>query len=300
MSRAYPGNSPAKGFPARGVPAGYLLGRDIVKPAALNLNKHFNVMDLRQMKSVRIGALAYPAAQAEHVLQRYCKHIFVLNDSEEYPYTFRGSGTALRFGNEHFVFCCGHQFPDLEPDVIAIRPFSALDKTVTASTLHRPRMTAENAGDDLLDMRAFEFVVGNYAIPNLGSDFLAVDETSMWPTGSRQQHQFMVFGYPYGRQDVDYEVRHITARVTSVGGTYDGQSASPGVHRLRMDRTEQFDPDGMSGGPVFYVGGEGGSYFMGFAGVVIRGSASSEILHFIEAKVIRHFAATVPSRPMTP
>ncbi|CAM2886322.1 hypothetical protein JHFBIEKO_2540 [Methylobacterium mesophilicum] len=256
-------------------------------------------MDLTMLKSVRIGALSYDASQAEHVLQRYCKHIFVLNDSDDYPYSFRGSGTALRFGDQHFVFCCGHQFPDLEPDVIAIRPVVAQDKTITASSLLRPQATEENAGDDLLDMRAFEFVPANYAIPNLGSDFLSLDETSLWPAGTRKPDRFLVFGYPYGRQDVDFDERHVTARVTSVNGTYEGRSASPGVHRLLMERVEAFDPDGMSGGPVFYVGGTGGAFFIGFAGVVIRGSARSEILHFVDASVIRNFAATVPARPLS-
>jgi hypothetical protein len=264
----------------------------------LDLNRLYGVMDLAMLKSVRIGALSYPASQAEHVLQRYCKHIFVLNDSDAYPYSFRGSGTALRFGNQHFVFCCGHQFPDLEPDVIAVRPACAPDKTITASSLHRPRATEENCGDDLVDMRAFEFVTANYALPNLGSDFLPLDETSLWPAGTRSPDRFLVFGYPYGRQDVDYDRGHITARVTSVNGTYDGRSASPGVHRLRMDRVESFDPDGMSGGPVFYVGGTSSAFFIGFAGVVIRGGAQSEILHFIDASVIRRFAATVPVRPL--
>ncbi len=57
----------------------------------VDLNRLYGVMDLAMLKSVRIGALSYPASQAEHVLQRYCKHIFVLNDSDAYPYSFRGT-----------------------------------------------------------------------------------------------------------------------------------------------------------------------------------------------------------------
>ena len=261
------------------------------------LNRLFGIMDLRQLKSVRIGALAYPAERAEHVLQRYCKHIFVLNESDEHPYSFRGSGTAVRFGQQHFVFCCGHQFSDLAPDTIAIRPLAARDKTVTASRLHVPRAAGEHEDDDFLDMRGFEFDVGNYPIPNFSSDFLPLDETSLWPHGSRSDHRFFAVGYPFDRQDVDYDLPHVTARVTLVGGTYDGQSASPYVHRLKMRRTEQFDPDGMSGGPVFYAGGSAGDYYMGFAGIVIRGSAQSDVLHFVEAQFLRHFADHIPACP---
>jgi hypothetical protein len=57
-----------------------------------------------------------------------------------------------------------------------------------------------------------------------------------------------------------------------------------------------FNPGGMSGGPVFYLGGTLGDYFMGFAGIVIRGSKSSEILHFLAADFVRHFASNTPER----
>ena len=83
---------------------------------------------------------------------------------------------------------------------------------------------------------------------------------------------------------MDYLLPHITARATQVTGTYDGKSNSPHVHRLEMNRKENFDADGMSGGPVFYIGARGiARYFIGLAGMVIRGSQTSDILHFIEA-----------------
>ena len=255
---------------------------------------------LSRAKSVRVGALPHPAADAERVLHRYCKHIFVLNDSEVYPYSFRGSGAAVRFGAQHLMFCTAHQFSDLEPDRIAIVPSVARNKTITASTLHVTRPDDPAMDGEHLDVRAFEFKVGNYDIPNLTSDFFPVDETSLWPAGSLPAHRFFVFGFPFERQSVDYETPRIDARVVAVGATYDGPSAADWVHRIRMDRKETFDPDGMSGGPVFYLGRRAADFFMGFAGIVVRGGASSELLHFVEARLLRHFADAVPSAPITP
>ena len=254
---------------------------------------------LSRAKSVRVGALSHPAADAERVLHRYCKHIFVLNDSDEYPYSFRGSGAAIRFGAQHLMFCTSHQFSDLEPDRIAIVPSVARTKTITASTLHvtHPHDPADDG--EYLDVRAFEFRVEKYDIPNLTSDFFSIDETSLWPSGSLSTHRFFVFGFPFKRQSVDFDTPRIDARVVAVGATYDGKSAADWVHRIRMDRREPFDPDGMSGGPVFYLGRRGADFFMGFAGIVVRGSASSELLHFIEAGFLRHFADIVPAGPIT-
>jgi hypothetical protein len=110
----------------------------------------------------------------------------------------------------------------------------------------------------------------------------------------------LIFGYPTKLQDVDYEKPRVAARITVVNGIYDGVSNSPYVHRLRMERTRQFDPDGLSGGPVFYLGGKPENYFIGFAGMVIHGSAASEILHFLEADFLRHFAEKMPVGPHIP
>jgi hypothetical protein len=161
--------------------------------------------------------------------------------------------------------------------------------------MHLPTISDENCDTDYIDARGFQFRVENYDMEGLSSDFLNVDKTMIWPNGDIGK--FLIFGYPTKLQDVDYEKPRVAARITVVNGIYDGISNSPYVHRLRMERTRQFDPDGLSGGPVFYLGGKPENYFIGFAGMVIRGSAGSELLHFLEADFLRHFAERVPSGP---
>ncbi len=40
----------------------------------------------------------------------------------------------------------------------------------------------------------------------------------------------------------------------------------------------------MSGGPVFYTGRIGVSFFIGWAGMIMRGGDNSEYLHFLAAQ----------------
>jgi hypothetical protein len=162
------------------------------------------------------------------------------------------------------------------------------NSTITASSLFAPTVTEENSDSDWIDVRAFEYKIENYEIQNLATEFFPAADKRIWPAESRGN--FFVFGYPSERQDIDYEKPHIQAHVVEVGGTYDGPSHSPYVHRLKMDRKEKFDADGMSGGPVFYIGGKAGTYFAGLAGIVIRGSRTSDILHFIEASFLQSMA----------
>jgi hypothetical protein len=58
-----------------------------------------------------------------------------------------------------------------------------------------------------------------------------------------------------------------------------------------MDRKAIFQTDGMSGGSVFYIGRAAGSFFIGFAGMIIRGSETSEIIHFVDANFLAQMAA---------
>ena len=69
-----------------------------------------------------------------------------------------------------------------------------------------------------------------------------------------------------------------------VRGEYAGVTIAPYLHRIRMDRNQTFDADGMSGGPVFYLGCSRRRFSIGFAGMIMRGSATSDFLHFVPAE----------------
>ncbi len=247
------------------------------------LERLLGIMGSKQARQVRIGSLWYDPANVEHVLHRYCKHLFIHTGSTQFPYQFFGSGTAIKYGDRHFVFCCGHQIDTVSPDNVAIY-IKSENSTATASLLLRPNITADNSDTDWIDVRALEYIVKNYKIPNLSREFFSVDTDVSWPASSTGR--FLLFGYPTERQDVDYEEPHIRAHVVEVGAIYDGPSNSPHVHRVKMDRKIAFQADGMSGGPVFYLGRAAGSFFVGFAGIIIRGSATSEIIHFVDASFV--------------
>jgi hypothetical protein len=138
-------------------------------------------------------------------------------------------------------------------------------------------------------VRALEYTIENYNIAGLNQEFFSVERGDSWPSNSIGH--FVLFGYPTERQEVDYEEPRIRAHVVEVGGTYDGPSHSPHVHRIRMDRRIKFNADGMSGGPLFYIGRAAGSFFIGFAGMIVRGGASSEIIHFIDVDFLSQMAA---------
>jgi len=116
------------------------------------LQSLLGILGSQQARQVRIGRLWFDPANVEHVLHRYCKQLFILTGSEQFPYQFVGSSTAVKFGNRHLVLCCGHQIDSIEPDRVAIY-VKAQNSTVTASSLLRPKVTTDNS-DHRLDRRS--------------------------------------------------------------------------------------------------------------------------------------------------
>jgi hypothetical protein len=238
-----------------------------------------DLLGLNSALSVQVGTLWHDSMTLENVLHKFCKHIFVVTGDEQFPYSFRGSGTAVKIAGRHFLFCCRHQIGDCSPEQIAIR-VSFGTQIFSASTMRWPSVPDDDQDGDSSDFVVFEYFPEKYAAPNLTSEFFPLDERRIWPTGSTKL-PFMIFGYPSSRQIV--EESRTQANSLEVPGIYDGGTSSPHLHRLKMQRDKPFDADGLSGGPIFYVGGSTGSYFAGLVGMTVRGSATSDYLHFIAA-----------------
>src|ERR1700722_12531814 len=136
------------------------------------------VHDLRGLTtalSVQIGAVWHDSLTLEYALHKFCKHIFVVTGDEQFPYSFRGSGSAVKIAGRHFLFCCRHQIGDCMPDQIAIR-ISHEKQILSASTIRWPRSMDGDEDTDSTDFVVFEFFLNNYQVPNLTSEFVPLDE----------------------------------------------------------------------------------------------------------------------------
>ncbi len=241
--------------------------------------------------SLEVGRLVILARDLENYLKRFCKHLFILTGDNDHPYRLLGSATALKIRDRYLLYCCGHQIDDVDPSMVCFLHAES-NTTISGSRIIWPTKTAENTDVDWTDVRGIQYVPESYALANLSSHFFEIiPRRNVWPKDFREH--FLIFGYPSERQRLDYQdgpsLKHIHGVQTFTTGTYDGPSNSPFVHRLKMSRTEVFNVDGMSGGPIFYLGTRGiGDYFVGFAGIIQRGGRESDYLHFLEADFFLH------------
>ncbi|QGM44538.1 hypothetical protein [Methylocystis heyeri] len=247
-------------------------------------------------KAVRIGRLWCSPRSVETTLHRHCKKIVGVTDM---GYGYPGSSTAVAFEKRCLLFCCGHQIGSFNPDQIGIWPSYNREWIITGNSMVIAEASQQIEYDELIDVRSFNFPVESYEIPSLRSEFFDIQESEIWKPG--RERVFIVYGYPTEFQDIGFdedsgENTHVHARCMQTTGFYDGPSNAPHVHRLTMSRRGSFDADGMSGGTVFYLGVDGNGFFVGLAGMIIRGSRTSNIIHFIEVSAIKLFASHVASK----
>lgn len=100
-----------------------------------------------------------------------------------------------------------------------------------------------------------------------------------------------IIGYPAERNAIDYEQGKIQNSRIVIRSVYQGASASEHCHVAKVSSSIRLESyDGLSGSPVFYlqsVTHNGQEYlFPRVVGMLLRGTASSEIVHFVSAKVI--------------
>ncbi|WP_026595743.1 hypothetical protein [Methyloferula stellata] len=235
-------------------------------------------------ESIQIGNLWYPTRDAGLRLATYCKHLFASTDDQQFPHFFPGSGTALQINGRFFLFCCQHQISHVEPEKIGFR-LAHENKIAIPSALwaHNPEPVSDDT--DLLDVRAFEYKPENYDGIPIEANFFDVQDDLCWPRHA--SGPLWVCGYPTQLQTYHDDGQGMVAVPTYIDGQYLGATSSPHLHKLRIVRPDGFDPDGMSGGPVFYMGRRGQRDFMGLAGMIMRGSKSSDVLHFMTSDALR-------------
>jgi hypothetical protein len=108
------------------------------------------------------------------------------------------------------------------------------------------------------------------------------------------QTTFLVFGYPTSLRSVEIDdvsgaLAGLKVKMIATSATYDQTFRATGVHAIKLQRSGDYSSDGLSGGTVYHVGEDAQGIYCGFAGLVIRGGETSDILHFIDARAIYAF-----------
>jgi hypothetical protein len=244
---------------------------------------------------VRIGALLVPPTGIAQTLHRYAHPLICENDSQEFPYSIRGTNTALYLGGRYFFAFCRHQIDGYDPSKVTFFPRAAGGtEQIGGGTAHIIERHASNEGEEFLDVVGWEVNPEKYEMPNPAAEFFPVVAEDCWPNNTGGG--LIAYGVPSGLQayepadDQPGSKPTIAFRTVVVSGRHMRASHAASFHEAKMIRTGQFPVDGMSGGPVFHIGRDARGPFIGLAGMIMR--AGEDRFHFIETTFLRQLGST--------
>jgi hypothetical protein len=246
-------------------------------------------------KYVRVGSIFVPLSGVPNVLQRFVKPLICDNDDVVFPYSIRGTTTALRFGDRCFYFFCRHQILDYDPDAVSVFPRCGKGRVAIGGGTGRfVEPSPTNTGEEYPDVFCMEIQPQSYTLDGLEGEFFPVRPEECWP--NKTTGAFIAFGLPFEIQNylpprdspdsrlaIDFKTVYVAGRhVRAIGARF--------VHELSMIRSKGFRVDGMSGGPVFHIGRDADGRFVGMAGMIMRGGNNS--LYFIDMGFLSQFGGS--------
>jgi hypothetical protein len=237
--------------------------------------------------AIRVGRMWVSAKALPDALKRYARLVFCLNRSEEHPYSLRGTATGLRWQHRCMLFWCSHQTVDYQPNDVVVPLDSHGKVLISGSTFVQMIPTSPASDEEYFDLCAMHYVPENYGDSNVERGFFELMEADAWR--GDPDSTFMLFGYPTNLRKVDYDSPSIAVRQIVTSAKYRSASRAASVHSIEMTRTSDYSSDGLSGGPVFHLGQDAQGFYCGFAGVILRGSESSNMIRFLDVRLMLQF-----------
>ncbi len=252
------------------------------------------LLRLHNNDPIRIGRVWVRVSDLPDSLSRFTRLVFCLTGSNEHPYCLRGSATSLRWRDNRLSFYTQHQVAGFEADKIAM-PLDQEGKVLVSGSTHIRMMPTEaTVGEEFGDLGAMHFKPEDYPALNLDRCFFELLDGNLWR--GEQASTFIIYGYPTSLRDMEHAepshaLSHIKVRQIVTAARYVQASHALGAHVVELQGEGDYSRDGLSGGPIFCLGEDAQGFFCGFAGIILRGSDTSNLMHFLDARVVMQFMA---------
>ncbi|HEY4367507.1 MAG TPA: hypothetical protein VGN07_09790 [Steroidobacteraceae bacterium] len=217
------------------------------------------------------------------------------------PIALSGTYFLLAYRDKLFALTARHVVGDATPEQLLL--LTSDKSLVPARVLEQINPSDEISG--ALDLVVYDLDIRHFNRKhrrNSRAYNLLVTEPSWLPT--RHESSYFLFGYPLTHAKVDYGARTTQTHSQQwfLEGRYKGPSEISNCHMLNLCDTQTIgDLNGLSGSPVFasfHAIGMGTQPI--FAGIVLRGTVMSGLVHFLDAGAVRAVLEQILLRPRKP
>jgi hypothetical protein len=232
-----------------------------------------------------VNGVFIPSGNLQSSLNRFAQNLVRFTHDADYKIQLIGSATGLDYRRSKFLVCTMHQIKNIAPVDIGII------ELVKSSFISSAGFTCFRGSDrmkesDDQDLCAFYFTEQVAENPVLerrffkfGSDVVLSDDDEIVA--------YLAYGCAFSDQRYDVvEDNHLGLKTRSMT-CYSGDILSdPALRQCKLISPMKFDPNGLSGGPVFATVVTGTEQALKFAGIINR--SGNGTIHFLKAKAIQN------------
>ena len=214
------------------------------------------------------------------------------------PVSLGGTYFLLGYQDQLFAITAKHIVKDALPEELLLT--TSDESWIPARVIDQFDSSDESSG--ALDLVVYRLDVRHYIAKHRRNSraYNLLPTEPNWLTG-RLLSDFLFFGYPLMHATLDYGSRTTQAESQQwfLRGAYQGPSELPNCHRLSLlDPLGISDLNGLSGSPVFACHRVIGMPTRPvFAGILVRGTATSRLVHFLEVRAVKAVLEQILQQP---
>lgn len=222
-----------------------------------------------------------------------CRPVIFEQEHADFSYWGKGSSFLIANSNSYYWVTASHVLVNMGGRAQSLRIFP-LDNSKISLPFNEQYTVNKGATDDEDYKDVFMLRIDLKEFDSYGDTPLVAQdiEQGIIPAEHlKPDDELWVIGYPSESNFIDYDSNEIKNTRSVLRAIYRGRSVSDHCHELTIETSIKLKSyDGLSGSPVFYMkhaihNGEAVRYPM-LVGMLLRGTASSGIAHFVGSKVI--------------
>lgn len=232
----------------------------------------------------------------ENHFSQYCVPLVAWTGIEDYPVSMTGSASLIRYRGRSMMVTTRHQLKQAgDPEGICITLKDGPGRTRMISSGGVMLFNADMTDGDHHDIVILDFTEPAQHEIDIRSMFL--DFRGQHPDVPAEMVAGAVsYGYPLDSSHIDYAKADMRLGRVRVVCRYEGQGNDDALHIMKPVVPLNFNPNGMSGGPVFTVFIQDGRFKIHLAGINAR--AGRDRFYVIKAGAIQMMMnAFIRARP---
>jgi len=216
--------------------------------------------------------------------------VFFETGVKEFPYSGKGTCFAVTYKSREFLITARHVIEGNNLDQLIVYPNVNAKYPIPFKRAYAVANRDEN-DLDYSDIVLIEIDgVQHRKDPKSDLKMLKLNTLSESWALEPENHNYLIYGYSDSGRYIDYEEVEISGTQQAIGAEFYGESASTHSFKLKVkDSNGCEDYNGLSGSPIIsWHKRTDIEWYPSFCGMVIRGTHSSGIFHFLDEYLIKH------------